>query len=288
MRKFLGLAIILISLACSKLQAQSFFTSEEYGISIGGSQYFGDLNDNYGFQYVRPAGGIFARIHLNPYIAVRFSGNYAKIGYDDAFSSNTFNKTRNLSFRSDVVEVAFQTEFNFFRFTTGELGSRFTPYLTGGIGAFYFNPYTYLNGDRYNLKPLGTEGQYVGYAGRIYSNFNVCFPVGVGVKYWVVPGVNVGFEITDRLTLTDYLDDVSTTYVDSKLFDANTGNGNASAAYQLQDRSGENGGAKLGRPGKQRGNSATKDQYMMFVFNLSFQFKTYKCPSYLKDGYFMY
>lgn len=283
-------AILLLTLSLLRrhsLQAQSFFTGEEYGFAVGGSQYFGDLNDNYGFYFVRPAGGVFARIHLSPYVATRFTANYTKVGYNDAFSSNSYNKKRNLNFQSDIVEVAFQTEFNFMRFTTGELHSRFTPYITLGVGAFYYNPYTTYNGVRYNLKQVGTEGQYVGYEGRIYSNFNICFPLGIGVKYWVVPGVNVGFEIAHRLTLTDYLDDVSTTYVDRKLFEG-ADPSNPPVAYYLQDRSTEKGGDPLGRDGKQRGNSATKDQYMMFMFNLSFQFKTYKCPAYLKDGYFMY
>lgn len=283
---FIRLIILFLLLCSPKLQAQSFFTGDEYGMGIGGSQYFGDLNDNYGFKYVRPSGGLFARIHVSPFIAVRFSGNYAKVGYDDATSTNNYNKKRNLNFRSDIVEIAMQAEFNFFRFTTGELHSRFTPYITAGIGGFYYNPYTFYNGSRYNLKNVGTEGQYVGYAGRIYNNFSMCFPIGVGVKYWVVPGVNVGFEIAHRLTLTDYLDDVSTTYIDSKLFESDPAN--PSPAFILHDRSTEKGGEPLGRDGKQRGNSATKDQYMMFMFNLSFQFKTYKCPAYLKEGYFMY
>jgi hypothetical protein len=286
MRKILVLISVIVILFAARLQAQSFFTGEEYGFAIGGTQYFGDLNDNYGFHYVRPSGGIFARIHVNPYIAVRFTGNYAKLGYDDKFSSNVYNKQRNLNFRSDVVEVAFQTEFNFFRFTTGELKSRFTPYLTAGIGGFYFNPYTYLNGKRYNLKQVGTEGQYVGYAGRQYSNFNICFPIGMGVKYWVMPGVNIGFEIAHRLTLTDYLDDVSATYIDPNKFDSDPNN--PSSAYILHDRSTEIGGTTMARDGKQRGNSATKDQYMMMMFNLSFQFKTYRCPAWMKENYYLY
>ncbi len=288
MQKTAAILLLILSLLCKhSAHAQSFFTGEEYGFAVGGSQYFGDLNDNYGLYFVRPAGGVFARIHLSPYVATRFTANYTKVGYNDAFSTNSYNKKRNLNFQSDIVEVAFQTEFNFMRFTTGELHSRFTPYITLGVGAFYYNPYTTYNGVRYNLRQVGTEGQYVGYEGRIYSNFNICFPLGIGVKYWVVPGVNVGFEIAHRLTLTDYLDDVSTTYVDRKLFEG-ADPANPPVAYYLQDRSTEKGGDPLGRDGKQRGNSATKDQYMMFMFNLSFQFKTYKCPAYLKDGYFMY
>lgn len=280
------LAIFLISLAAAS-RSQTFYSGKEFGVSLGASQYFGDLNENYGFHYIRPMGGVFGRFHLNPYIAVRASINYAKVGYDDKFNDNAYNKMRNLNFRSDILEGVVQAEFNFFRFSTGELGSRFTPYLTGGIGAFYYNPYTTLNDHRYYLRTLGTEGQNAGYDGRKYNRYAICFPVGVGVKYWWRPGVNLGVEIADRLTLTDYLDDVSQTYIGAEHFPTDPQNPNP--AYVLQDRSIElNPSQPLGRAGKQRGNSQTRDQYLFVQFNISFQLKTYKCPSYIKKGYYMY
>jgi hypothetical protein len=97
--------------------------------------------------------------------------------------------------------------------------------------------------------------------------------------------VNFGFEIADRLTLTDYMDDVSATYVGAANFKGTPGFENV--AYNLQDRSTELGGDALGRAGKQRGNSTSRDQYLMCTFTLSFQLKTYRCPAYLKQGYYM-
>jgi hypothetical protein len=284
MRKSVVFLFLTVLLLAQKVGAQTFYENKEYGISLGGSQYFGDLNDDYGFKFVRPAGGAFIRIHANPFIAVRFSAAYTKVGYDDKLSSNYFNQRRNLNFKSDILEATVQAEFNFFRFFTGELHSRFTPYLTGGIGGFYYNPYTTYNGVRYNLRSLGTEGQLAGYGERAYSNMNICFPVGAGFKYWVRPGFNFGFEIADRLTLTDYIDDVSATYVGKDKFPTDGFNPGPAAA--LQDRSVEISSDPLGRAGKQRGTSSTRDQYLMFQFNISFQLKTYKCPAYLKEGFF--
>ena len=284
MRKRVALLFLSFLLLWQKADAQTFYQNKEYGISLGGAQYFGDLNDDYGFKYVRPAGGVFVRIHANPYIAVRFAAQYTKVGYDDKFSSNYFNNRRNLNFRSDIIEATIQAEFNFFRFFTGELYSRFTPYLTGGIGGFYYSPYTIYNGNKVYLRPLGTEGQLVGYGDRAYSNLNICFPIGAGFKYWVKPGFNLGFEIANRLTMTDYIDDVSATYVGKDKFPTEGLNPGPAAA--LQDRSVEISNEPLGRAGKQRGTSSTKDQYLMFQFNLSFQLKTYKCPAYLREGYF--
>lgn len=282
-----ALFILLTVCLAGSASAQTFYSAKEFGISFGASHYFGDLNENYGLDYARPMGGIFGRFHLSPYISVRGSLNYARIGYDDKFNNNEFNKQRNLNFRSDILELSAQAEFNFFRFSTGELGSRFTPYLTGGIGAFYYNPYTIYEDRRYYLRTLGTEGQNAGYDDRKYGRFSVCFPIGVGVKYWWRPGVNIGVEIADRLTLTDYMDDVSQTYIGADKFPSDPQNPNP--AYILQDRSIElNPAQPLGRAGKQRGNSQTRDQYLFLQFNISFQLKTYKCPDYVKKGYFMY
>lgn len=285
MRKVAAILILFLT-TLAGVKAQSFYRGTEYGVAFGGSQYFGDLNDNYGFKYVRPAFGAFIRFHTSPYIALRLAANYTHVGYDDRLSSNVYNRTRNLSFRSDIAEVIAQAEFNFFRFATGELNSRFTPYLTGGIGAFYYDPYTTYLGVKYYLRPLGTEGQKAGYTDRQYNRVSMCFPIGAGFKYWIAPGINFGVEISNRLTLTDYMDDVSTTYVGNSLFP--TDPQNPSPAAVLQDRSLEVTNTPLGRPGKQRGNSATKDQYMMLMINLSLQLKTYRCPSWLKEGYYLY
>ncbi len=282
MLKRLFLLILLFSLQRSA-KAQYYFRGSEYGIAAGGSQYFGDLNEDYGFKFVRPAFGAFVRLHLNPYISIKGAVNYTRVGYADKYSSNPYNQKRNLSFQSNVFEAVVQAEFNFFRFTTGEVGNRWTPYLTGGVGAFYYNPFTELDGKKYYLKPLGTEGQNSIAGNRAYHKVAMCFPVGVGFKYWLRPGMNIGFEVADRLTLTDYLDDVSTTYVGSNYFpnDPQTQN----PAYYLQDRSIEiDPSDPLGRPGKQRGNSSTKDQYLMFMVNLSFQLRVYKCPAYMNRG----
>lgn len=253
---------------------QSYFTALEVGFSGGASQYFGDLNEHYGFQTVGPAGGIYARERLNSYIALKVESNFTQVGYNDSYNSDPYDKLRNLNFKSNIVEIAAQAEFNFFAFVTGVKGHRYTPYLTGGIGAFFFDPYTTYNGIKYYLRPLGTEGQYAGYGDRRYSSSAICFPIGAGIKYWIKGGVNVSFEISDRLTTTDYLDDVSTTYVGAAAF------ANNPIAQALQDRS---PGQVLGIPGKQRGNTSSKDQYLMALLSMTFNFTSYKCPSFMKN-----
>lgn len=287
MQRIIALIFVCyLLLGSQRTLAQRFYENKEYGVSFGGSQYFGDLNEDHGFKTPMPAFGAFMRVHINPFIAMRFSANATRVRYDDKLNSNYFDKKRNLNFQSDIVEATIQAEFNFFRFFTGEEKSRFTPYITGGIGGFYYNPYTYYNGSKYFLRPLGTEGQNLtNYGDRYYNKMAVCFPIGMGFKYWLRPGLNFGMELSNRLTSTDYIDDVSKTYVGVDNFPSDPVNPNP--AYILQDRSIELDGTPLGRVGKQRGNSGTKDQYMMLLFNISFQLTTYKCPAYLKDQWMM-
>jgi hypothetical protein len=282
MRRLL-LTASLFCVLTGPASAQLFYSGTEYGITIGASQYFGDLNDNYGLKYLRPVGGAFLRWHLTPYISVRGSLAYTKIGYSDKLSDNAFYKTRNLDFESDIMEFSIQSEFNFARFATGQDGKRITPYLTGGIGVFYYNPYTEWQGKRYYLRKLGTEGQNLpGYENRKYGTFSVCFPVGLGFKYWIRPGFNVGLEIADRLTFTDYLDDVSKSYVGASSFPENNPD-YPNPALHLQDRSSEVSPVPLGREGKQRGNSQTTDQYLFGIINFSFQLRVYRCPRYQEE-----
>jgi len=257
--------------------AQKFFERHEYGIMAGGAQYFGDLNPGYGFNHIRPAGGAFYRYYFNPYISLRIGLSYAQLGYKDSYSDNSYQKTRNLSFQNNILEASAIGEFNFFRFQTGNNDRRFTPYMVLGVGALYSNPFVMYNGRKTYLQPLGTEGQNTTpYRDRRYNKVNVMAPFGAGIKCWLAPGVNLGVEIVHRFAFTDYLDDVSQTYVGVNYF---TPNGIPNTASVLQDPSLTIDGQKLGRAGKQRGDRATIDQYLIGQITLSFQLKTYKCPS---------
>lgn len=273
-----GLLGIILSLGFVSVRAQTYFTSTEIGISGGGSQYFGDLNDRYGFKSINPAYGLYARKHLNQYISLRMGAYYTKVDYSDKLNLDLYQRQRNLDFTSDIIEASFQAEFNFFRFVTGDPYHRFTPFLTMGLGGFLYDPYTTYNGNKYYLRPLGTEGQNAGYEDRKYTNFSPCVPIGVGAKFWVVGGINLTLEVVDRLTFTDYLDDVSSTYVGIDKFSLKP----KDPSRALQDRSVElNPNNALGRTGKQRGNSATRDQYLMCLFSVSWHFTTYRCPNYM-------
>ncbi len=277
MRKLLFALVFCVPLA---VFAQEPVSQEgEFGIGIGAGHYFGDLNTRARLNRPKPAATAFFRKNFGNYIALRVGVSYAKLGYSDVYNThNEFMRRRNLSFNTNVWEFGLQGDFNFYRFLPGDPDFRFTPYVTFGAAVFNYDPYAYLADKKYYLRTLGTEGQGdTAYRDRKpYSSMAFAVPFGVGFKYALSERMNIGFEVVHRFTNTDYLDDVSKTYVDPAIFQANP-DGTSSAALLLSDRSYETG-TLIGGKGIQRGVSTNKDQFATAIFYLSFNLQSYKCP----------
>ena len=281
MKRLTAVFLVITVFSAITSQAQQPIIQEgEFGVGIGAAHYFGDLNTRAKLNRPKIAAGIFFRKNFGNYIAARIVANYAQLGYSDIYNThNEFMLKRNLSFNTNVWELSLRGDFNFFRFLPGDPEFNFTPYVSLGIGAFSYDPYAYLQGQKYFLRPLGTEGQGSSlYPDRKpYSSMAICFPVGVGVKYAFNERFNIGLEITHRFTTTDYLDDVSKTYVDPAVFPPLPG-GAPSPAFLLSDRSYELG-TPIGIKGRQRGVETNKDQFVTAMIYFSFNLQSYKCPS---------
>jgi Domain of unknown function (DUF6089) len=280
--------VSLLNITYAQPQHGSYDANEligEFGVTVGAAHYFGDLNTRAGLNRPKPAIGAFYRKQFNNYLGVRLSVHYAQLGYSDIYSKNDFQKRRNLSFNSDIWEFALRGDFNFFKFVPGDVRYPFTPYVTLGLGIFSYNPYAYLNNKKIFLRPLGTEGQNIAYKDangktrKPYGSMAMCIPIGFGIKYNVSQRMNFSIEVAQRLTATDYLDDVSTTYVGADKFPTLPPNGDLSNAGLLQDRSYEKG-TPIGIEGRQRGWSKQKDQYVIAEIGFTFNISTYKCPSF--------
>lgn len=280
MRKFLAACLLCLPLSLLAQNNDPVSQEGEFGIGIGAAHYFGDLNTRARVNRPKPAASLFFRKNFGNYIAMRIQASFAQLGYSDIYNThNEMMRRRNLSFNTNVWELGVQGDFNFYRFLPGNPDFRWTPYVTLGASIFNYDPYAYLGNEKHYLRQLGTEGQGdTTFPDRKpYSSMALAIPFGVGVKYSINERINVGFEVLHRFTRTDYLDDVSKTFVGPDFFQPNP-DGTPATAQLLSDRSYETG-TLIGTKGRQRGVSTNKDQFATVVFFVSFNLQSYKCPS---------
>src|SRR4051794_12450489 len=112
------LLFISISSICSvdaQFQ-QSTVLNGEFGVALGAAHYFGDLNTRAALNRPKLAASVLFRKQFGNYIALRVQGTYASLGYSDKYSKNEVQKIRNLSFNTNIFELALMGDFNFFKF----------------------------------------------------------------------------------------------------------------------------------------------------------------------------
>lgn len=237
-------------------------------IFSGIANYKGDLqyNSNSGKQisFKQPnfAAGVGLKYEFSAKVYARFEITLAKIGADD--KNQPGQQQRNLNFYSPIFDAMLGAEY----FIIDPYEHLVCPYVFAGIAYFHFNPYT-LDATRQKvfLKPLSTEGE--GFvAGRLEYNLSqMAMPFGGGIKLAVSEDVRVGIELSLRKTFTDYLDDVSTSYVDANLLLANKGQQSVDLAY----RGDEVGAGAYPVAGTARGTLAAKDWYYFTGVTISFR-----------------
>ncbi|WP_316847570.1 DUF6089 family protein [Pedobacter psychrodurus] len=238
----------------------------ELGVMGGVAGYMGDLNQNNPLQISGLSGGLYVKRNFNQYLGVRLNYTYGQIKADDSYSSNEQFRERNLRFKTMLNEFSGLIDFNFFNFNIGGGNRRFTPYLFTGAGLVIFKPTVKVDGERYRLDRLGTEGQENG-----YKNAVLTIPYGVGLRYNYKDTWSVFSEIGYRTPLTDYIDDVSGRYPVNPVFVGNDQN-----QVNLSDPS----RYQIGQPGTQRGDFRKRDTYLFVSVGISFTFVSSKCYSF--------
>ena len=258
MMKNLVFACLLLFGQC--LSAQEWLLEVSGGISA----YNGDLTQKeVSIKRMRPAASLSLKYNTGGMIDFRGGVFYGRVTADDKNNPQKDLHNRNLNFTSDIFEVNFVAELNLF---DPDLYNAF-PYFFGGIGVFYFNPYSFdKDGKKTFLRPLSTEGQGLPeYPDRkVYSLVQPCLPVGMGWKWHYKKRIELAYEIGFRIIFTDYLDDVSETYADIETLIVRKGLKTAEFAYR-----------KIGVPfaelGEKRGNSSKRDVYFFSGLKISFQ-----------------
>ena len=275
------------------LSAQ-FVTRSEFGVMLGGSNYVGDINNasnvadqsfrnqfetSLDFYNVNFMAGLVYRYNLSPRWVLRGNILFAKLHGADSH----FDNSRNLSFNTWCNEASFKVEFNFFDYQTGSFRHRVSPYIFAGLALFYMNPkaeirnpYT-LEIEEVFLRDLSTEGQGMAGYDTPYSRFQIAIPFGLGIKFSVSKHICIGLEYGFRKTFTDYIDDISTTYVDRNELMTWAGAMTVAAA----DRTNEIEPNVYHPANSMRGNPNTKDWYNFFGITITTKLpSSQKCDRY--------
>ena len=259
----------------------------ELGGSVGVMNCLTDLGGNKGigkgfikdlnFGNTQFAGGVYMNALYKNAVALRLEGTFGQVqAYDSILrkdKTSTFGRyERNLSFRSNITEFMAAVElhplFMFGKFDENREAPRYSPYVLAGVGFFSFNPQAKLQNKWVDLQPLRTEGQgFAEYASRKpYELRQINIPLGAGIKYELSPMLNVRAELVYRILSTDYLDDVSTAYIDPTVFSNYFTGAKLTNALLLNDRQYELNPTHITSAGDQRGNSKKNDAY--FTFNV--------------------
>ena len=189
---------------------------------------------DYNMNTTKLAVGLYGAAYPTQWLGFRLSLNFGSIeGSDQDIKPKGGDEetrlARNLDFQSKILEGTVMAEFYptvFLEEDPDDVTARLRPYGVLGLGLFHFNPQGSYHdpntGQTYwvNLQPLHTEGEgFPEYPNRKpYKLTQLNIPIGVGVKYFFSDNLNISFEIIHRKTFTDYIDDVSTTFVDPSLF----------------------------------------------------------------------
>lgn len=148
---------------------------------------------------------------------------YGELTGDDAFTNQTYE--RNLRFYSYLHDVGVDFKFNFLGFPKDNNGiysntkkeNVFEFYAEVGTGIIFTNPMADDGaGNMVELRPLGTEGQYINDPAYddIYSTVNVRFKTGLGFYWNFTRWVGLNVYVNYNFTTTDYIDDVGGNYPD--------------------------------------------------------------------------
>ncbi|MBL8003226.1 MAG: outer membrane beta-barrel protein [Flavobacteriales bacterium] len=256
---------LLTLLACLFLAAASRGQVSELGPTGGVSYYIGDLNPLKHYpKNTHFAGGLVFRYNFNDRYAFRLQGLYSKLEAYDSDSPDSLQLLRNLSFRTNLLEISGLIEVNFFKYRSkGKDSRKWTPFVFVGFGYFRTNPQAQLDDTWYDLQPLGTEGQGTSSGEDYYKLDQLCMPFGTGLKF-NFGKVDLQLEWGLRRTWTDHIDDVSGQYVDNAQLEFESGD----LAAQLADRSVlRETGFNTGRA---RGDVQTRDWYQYTGLTLTF------------------
>lgn len=187
---------------------------DEVGFNIGGMFYQGDLTPNLSGSYktVRPAVGIYYNRILSPYWSARANLVLSSLEGDDAKNEKPdYMRRRNFNFHSPLTEISVMGVFNVFGNNIQTDATKLSPYVFAGAGVAFVD----IKRDWSKIDTSMIHTGSTTLAGLIRDTTTVLpnaipvLPVGLGIRYAILPRISLAVEGNYRVTFTDYLDGFS-------------------------------------------------------------------------------
>jgi len=216
--------LILIVFIPELLDAQSFYRRRKNrsivaSFGMGSSSYFGELkNDGDIFVDLKYNLEFGLEYKLSPRISPKVMLTFFRLQGDDSKAAGGGREFRNLRFVSDNIELSavgivqlFEDHARYYQ------RKAFNAYAFLGLGVTWFNPRAEMPETDWNGDPIADAGKVVSLRQysteqNSYGNITLAIPFGLGIRYKLNPWFNIALDGGYRFTLTDYIDDVSTTY----------------------------------------------------------------------------
>ena len=219
--------------------------------------YQGDLQPtSFALENTHPMFTGFIRKNITNRFSARLGISIGHVsGYDS--DNRDYLQQRNLSFESGLQEALLSLDYTVLDMTI----HRLSPFVYANASVFHFNPYTFdSRGQKIFLKPLSTEGQGLpDYPDRKpYKLIQPAVGFGGGLRYAMNQNAIISLYAGQNKSFFDYMDDVSTTYVDQGKLLAARG----AKAVELAFRGDEVHNPSTYPPdGEQRGTATEMDWY---------------------------
>lgn len=182
----------------------------ELGFISGYSIYYGTLSNKNLFKNdVNSLIGLQFKYSIKQHVTVGITVTSFTLSGSDLKSNDSLKIKRGMSFKTPVLNVGFQLDYDYFDNTIYASKKIIRPSMGFGINYSKFNPQGEYLGKWYALQPLGTGGQNIpDNATKPYQLSSLGLFVSVSAKYHISKSLMFSLFANYNLAFTEYLDDV--------------------------------------------------------------------------------
>lgn len=283
------------------------------GLNFGFTDLWGDVGtksilDHYtNGQYLdKPCfmGGMFGRFTAHPMLAFRLNLNYGTLYATDEWNKDKAEEAksieddafqrylRNQDIRANIWEGTLLAEFMPLRVNSESKSAskRMQPYIAAGVGGFHFRPQSSVinrvtgRKNWVDVQNLHVEGDGLEekkakptYA-RATNLWQICVPVGLGLRWDINQELAFGVEYLFRFTTTDRLDNVSDEYASDDYLEKFLTPENADLAKEILDKSWAIEPSVEHADWSKRGNKTVLDGYSSVSVMIIYKINSNKKP----------